>query len=184
MSNVLVNVYRSAWSLGGNMRPRSHFWRLAFVAVVVATGLALPALPAVAPAPTACATSRPHTGTILYSGIRGGMGMLTIKNTLSQDSVIVLVRGRSKAIGVYVRAHARTTVHNVKDGTYTIYFTTGSSFSVCQGRFTRGASYWRVNDRATFVAPPQYTIATLTLYAVSGGNAPSTQINPSGFPVP
>ena len=136
-------------------------------------------------ASTACATSRPHSGTILYSGIRGGLGRLTIKNHLSQDGVVVLVRGRSKAIGVYIRARSDTTVGNIKDGTYTIYFTTGSRFSVCQGRFTRGASYWRFNVHATFVtAPPQYTVATLTLYAVSGGNAPTTQINPGNFPAP
>jgi hypothetical protein len=158
------------------------------VAVAVAGVLAIPGLPAVAStggaAPTACTTSRPHSGTILYDRISGGLGQLTIKNTLSQDSAVVLVRGQSKAIGVYVRARARTTVHNIKDGTYTIYFTVGSQFSVCTGRFTRGASYYRVNKHLPFVAPPNYTVATLTLYAVSGGNAPTTQINPSGFPTP
>ena len=171
------------------MRPRPRFWRLAVAAVAVAGALAIPALPAVASTAgavsTACATSRPHSGTILYDGISGGLGQLTIKNHLSQDGVVVLVRGRSKAIGVYIRARSDTTVGNIKDGTYTIYFTTGSRFSVCQGRFTRGASYWRFNVHATFVtAPPQYTVATLTLYAVSGGNAPTTQINPGNFPAP
>ena len=97
----------------------------------------------------------------------------------------MLVRGRSKAIAVYVRAHASTTVGNIKDGTYTIYYTAGSRFSACTGRFTRGATYWRFNDRLRFVTTPQgYTVWTVTLYAVSGGNAPATQINPSDFPAP
>jgi hypothetical protein len=134
-------------------------------------------------ASTTCATSRPHSGTILYSRIRGGLGSLTIKNG-SQDGVVVLVRGRTKAIGVYIRDRSKTTVGDIKPGTYTIYFTTGSRFSVCQGRFTSGASYWRFNARLTFVAPPPHTIATLTLYEVSGGNAPTTQINPGDFPAP
>src|SRR5690242_3543185 len=125
------------------MKPRPSFWRLTAAAAAVAGALALPGLPAAASAvgpaaphsltsasyqaagAAACATSRPHTGKILYAGITGGMGRLTIKNRLSHDSAIVLVRGRSKAIGVYVRAHATATVRNIKSGTYTIYFTTG-----------------------------------------------------------
>ena len=140
-----------------------------------------------AAASTACATSRPPNGTILYSGIRGGLGRLTIKNGPSQDGVVTLVRGRSKAISVYLRARSSTTVRNIKPGTYTIYYTTGSpfSFSIPKGRFTRGATYWRFNDPLRFVTTPQsYTVWTVTLYAVSGGNAPATQINPSDFPAP
>jgi hypothetical protein len=188
------------------VRPRPHFWRLAVAAVAIASVLAIPALPAAASAATqaphgaiayspgtghaagvslpACATSRPPSGTILYAGISGGLGRLTIENGLSQDGVVVLVRGRSKAIGVYVRARSSTTVRNIKDGTYTIYFTTGSQFRICTGRFTRGATYWRFNDRLPFVPPPGYTVATLTLQAVSGGNAPTTPINPPDFPAP
>ena len=135
-------------------------------------------------AAASCATSRPHTGRILYAGITGGLGRLTIKNHLSQDSVIVLVRGRSKAIGVYVRAHATTTVRNIKSGTYTIYFTTGSLFRTCTGRFTRGASYWRVKQHVTFVALPHFSVDTLTIFAVRGGNAPTTPIGANGFPAP
>ena len=145
------------------MKFRPGFWRLA----------------------AACATSRPHTGKILYAGIKGGLGRLTIKNHLSHDSVIVLVRGRSKAIGVYVRAHATTTVRNIKTGTYTIYFTTGSLFRTCTGRFTSGASYWRVKQHLIFVALPQFSVDTLTIFAVKGGgNAPTTPIGSKGFPAP
>ena len=135
-------------------------------------------------ASTASVTSRPPNGTILYSGIRGGLGRLTIRNGPSQDGVVTLVRGRSKAISVYVRARSSTTVRDIKDGTYTIYYTTGSpfSFSVSKGRFTRGATYWRFKDRLLFVLPPRYTVAILTLYAVSGGNAPTTQIPPGDYP--
>jgi hypothetical protein len=186
------------------MKPRPSFWRLTAAAAAVAGALALPGLPAAASAAApaaphsltsasyraagaaaaACATSRPHTGKILYAAITGGMGRLTIKNHLSHDSAIVLVRGRSKAIGVYVRAHATATVRNIKSGTYTIYFTAGSLFRTCTGRFTRGASYWRVKQRAVFVAPPRFTVATLIIFAVRGGNAPTTPISPKGFPAP
>lgn len=133
-------------------------------------------------ASTASTTSRPRNGTILYSRIRGGLGSLTIKNGLTKDGVVTLVLGRSKAISVYVRGRSSTTVRNIKDGTYTIYFTTGSLFSVSKGRFTRGATYWRFNNRLRFVAPPYYTVATMTLHPVKGGNAPTTQIKPGNYP--
>jgi hypothetical protein len=188
------------------MKLRPGFWRLAVAAAAVVGALALPALPAAASvaAPAAphslssasyqaagaasaasCATSRPRTGRILYAGIKGGLGRLTVKNHLSQDSVIVLVRGRSKAIGVYVRAHATTTVHNIKPGTYTIYFTTGSLFRKCTGRFTRGASYWRIKQHLTFLTLPHFSVDTLTIFAVKGGgNAPTSPIGSKGFPAP
>jgi hypothetical protein len=186
------------------MRSRLGFWRLAAAAAAVAGALALPGLPAVAAtaapaaphslssaghqnagaALAACATSRPHSGKILYAGIKGGMGRLTIKNHLSRDAVIVLVRGRSKAIGVYVRAHANATVRNIKSGTYTIYFTTGSLFRACKGRFSRGASYSRVKQHLPFAFPPHFTVATLILFSASGGSSPTTPISPKGFPAP
>jgi hypothetical protein len=173
------------------MRPQLRFWRLAVAAAAVAGALAVPALPAAA-APAAphsvsaaaCGISRPHSGTILLSRIRGGQGRLTIKNHLSHDSVIVLVKGRSKAIGVYVRAHASATVGNVKSGTYTIYFTSGSRYRACTGRFTSGASYWKVKQHLPFAFPPHFTVATLILFAATGGNGPTSPISGPGFPAP
>jgi hypothetical protein len=171
--------------------------RLAAGAIAAAGALAISGAPTAASAATAhipyaalaapsktCTTSRPHSGTMLYSAIRGGQGTLTIKNTLGQDSAVVAVAGRHKAFAVYVRAHARTTVGNVKPGTYAVYFTSGSRFSVCAGRFTSDASYWRVKKELTFVPPPNYDVWTVTLYVVKGGNAPTDQVSPTGFPVP
>jgi hypothetical protein len=173
------------------MKPRPHVRWLAVAATVVAGALAVPGVPVVASAAThgvastTCATSRPHSGTILYAGISGGQGQLTIKNSPGEDGVVVLVRGRHKAIGVYVRAHARATVGNIQDGTYTIYYSIGSRFSVCQGRFTHDASYWRITNHLRFVTTAQtYTTYKVTLYVVNGGNAPTNQINPSDFPAP
>ena len=179
------------------MRPRLGSWRLVAAAAAVAGALAIPALPAaaapaaphhassaVSAAAAACGISRPHSGKILLSRIRGGQGRLTIKNHLSHDSVIVLVQGRSKAIGVYVRAHASTTVGNIKSGTYTIFFTSGSRFRACTGRFTSGASYWRVKQHLPFAFPPHFTVATLIIFAATGGNAPTSPISGTGFPAP
>ncbi|GAA5045141.1 hypothetical protein HNP84_002688 [Thermocatellispora tengchongensis] len=169
----------------------------ALAALVLAAGLlatppataqaAAPAAPAAVtlaqPASTLDAAARPRNGTILYARISGGLGKLKIQNGTRKDGVVTLVRGRSKAISIYVRARSSATVRNVKDGTYRIYFTTGYRFSVSKGRFTREATYQRFNRRLTFrTTSSTSTVWTLTLNPVIGGNASTTNINPKDFP--
>lgn len=133
-------------------------------------------------ASTTCAVSRPRNGTILYSRIRGGPGRLTVKNGLRHDGVVVLMRGRSKAVSVYVRAHSNATIPHVKSGTYTIYFTTGSRYRTCRGRFSRNAAYSRFSKRLRFASSPYYTVATATLHGVRNGNTPVSRIKPREYP--
>jgi hypothetical protein len=186
----------------GKTGRRRRLRRPAVAAAAIAGVLAVAGLPAAASAATqapykaatysagtraaaTCAPTRPHSDTILYKGITGGLGELTIENGLSRDGVVVLVLGRSRAIGVYVRAHATATVGNIKNGTYTVYFTTGSQYRTCTGRFSSGASYQRFSDSLPYHdTPPEYTIWTMTLQPVPNGNAPSTPISPPDFPAP
>ncbi|TYB61782.1 hypothetical protein FXF51_27290 [Nonomuraea sp. PA05] len=129
------------------------------------------------------ALARPRNGTILYDRISGGQGRLKIKNGLSTDGVVALVRGKTKAISIYVRAKSTATINDVRDGTYRIYFTTGTRFNVSKGRFTRNAVYQRFNDklkyRTTATRIPGWS---LTLNPVRGGNAGTSRVNPKDFP--
>ncbi|GGL06193.1 hypothetical protein [Planomonospora parontospora] len=132
---------------------------------------------------TATAAARPRNGRILYDRISGGQGTLKVKNGTSRDAVVTLVRGRSKAISVYVRARSTAKVNDVRDGTYRIFFTSGYRFSVSKGRFARGASYQKFNDRLRFTTTStSATIWTLTLNPVRGGNARTSGVNPKDFP--
>ncbi|MEU8354590.1 hypothetical protein AB0C27_01150 [Nonomuraea sp. NPDC048882] len=129
------------------------------------------------------ALARPSNGRILYHRIGGGVNQLKIKNGTSRDGVVALVRGSTKAISIYVRAKSTATIRDVRDGTYRIYFTTGSRFSVSKGRFGRNAVYQRFNDRLRFRSPgTRYTIYTLTLHPVRGGKARTSGVNPKDFP--
>ncbi|GGK55272.1 hypothetical protein Ppa06_12050 [Planomonospora parontospora subsp. parontospora] len=129
------------------------------------------------------AAARPRNGRILYDRISGGQGTLKIKNGTSRDAVVTLVRGRTKAISVYVRARSTAKVNDVRDGTYRIFFTSGYRFSVSKGRFARGASYQKFDDRLRFTTTStSATIWTLTLNPVRGGNARTTGVNPKDFP--
>ncbi|MEV3982589.1 hypothetical protein ACIBK9_20455 [Nonomuraea sp. NPDC050227] len=129
------------------------------------------------------AASRPANGRIVYDRLSGGRGVLKIKNGTSKDGVVTIVKGRTKAISVYVRARSTARIRDVRDGTYRIFFTTGYRFSVSKGRFTRGATYQKFNDRLRFrTTSTQYTIWTLTLNPVRGGNARTSPVNPKDFP--
>ncbi len=50
-------------------------------------------------------------------------GVLKIKNGTGKDGVVTLVRGKSKAFSLYVRAKSTASFKRVDDGTYTVYFT-------------------------------------------------------------
>ena len=165
--------------------------RAGVVAAVALTGALLTSAPAgAATAGQTAATvtqtdaaSRPGNGRIIYDRISGGHGVLKIKNGTSKDGVVTIVRGSKKAISIYVRARSSARINDVRDGTYRIYFTTGYRFSSSKGRFTRSATYQRFTDRLRFrTTSRQYTIWTLTLNPVRGGNARTTQVNPKDFP--
>jgi hypothetical protein len=152
-------------------------------AAVAAPQAAVPAVSTTTTAATESAAARPANGRILYRGISGGLGRLTIKNGLKRDGVVTLVRGGKKAISVYVRAGRTATVRNIKDGTYRIFFTTGYRYSVSKKRFTRSATYQRFRNILRFrTYGNQYTIYQLTLHQIVGGNARTDHVNPRNFP--
>jgi hypothetical protein len=164
--------------------------RTGVVAAVALAGGLLTSSPAVAAGErtvtsvvSETAAARPGNGRILYSRIRGGPGSLKIRNGTSRDGVVTLVRGSTKAVSIYVRARSSATVRNVRDGTYRIYFTTGTRFSTSKGRFTRSATYQKFNDRLRFrTTSRQYSVWSLTLNPVKGGNARTSSVNPKDFP--
>lgn len=167
--------------------------RAGVVAAVALTGGLLTSAPAAATSQSAvarvtvsaesAAAARPGNGRILYDRISGGRGQLKVKNGTSRDAVVALVRGKTKAISVYVRARSTATVRDVRDGTYRIYFTTGTRYSVSKGRFTRSPAYSRFDDRLRYVTTSRSSaIWTLTLNKVRNGNAKTTYINPKDFP--
>ncbi|PZG07940.1 hypothetical protein [Nonomuraea aridisoli] len=129
------------------------------------------------------AAARPSNGRIIYDRYSGGQGRLKIRNGLAKDGVVTLVRGKTKAISIYVRARSTATIKDVRDGTYRIYFTNGYRFNASKGRFTRSASYQRFDSRLRYVTTATSSVVyTLTLNPVRGGNARTSPVNPKDFP--
>ncbi|MFI7154123.1 hypothetical protein ACIBO2_55200 [Nonomuraea sp. NPDC050022] len=153
------------------------------VSPAAATAIGERTVASVSQAADSAAASRPRNGRILYDRVSGGQGTLKIKNGTSRDGVVTLVKGGTKAISIYVRARSSASVRDVRDGTYRVYFTTGSRFRVSKGRFSQSAVYQRFNDRLRFTTTAtSRSVWTLTLNPVRGGNARTTSINPKDFP--
>ncbi|MEU8176793.1 hypothetical protein AB0C14_28295 [Microbispora hainanensis] len=137
--------------------------------------------------PPARRTRRLGNGTILLSAIRGGRGSLTVKNGGTQDGVVTLVRGGRKAVSFYVRKGSTAKVSNIKDGTYRVYFTTGVDYDRGARAFTRNCGFSKFDDAVKFqTVYSGYSVRwsdwTLTLDAVFGGNATTSDVDPDAFP--
>jgi hypothetical protein len=162
--------------------------RTGVVAAVALTGALLTSAPATADSSASqtavqVTAARPGNGKILYHRVGGGRGVLKIKNGNATDGVITLVKGKTKALSIYVRAKSTASVKDVRDGAYRVYFTTGYRFSVSKGRFTRNAIYRKFDDRLRFTTTStSYSIWTLTLHTVRGGKARTSPVNPKDFP--
>lgn len=132
-------------------------------------------------------TRRLANGTFIRNGGRGGRGYLRIRNGLSQDAVVTLVRGKAKVLSVYVRKRKSYQINSVRDGTYRIYFTTGEDWDRSARTFTRDCAFRRFEKSVRFrTYRTGYVIRwhnwSLTLHAVVGGNARTRNVKPRDFP--
>jgi hypothetical protein len=117
--------------------------------------------------------------------VRSGQGQLKIENGGSSDAVINLVLGSAKTptVSVYVRAKGKHTVSSIKDGTYRIYMTGGKDWDGRAKAFSRNCNFQRFEDTFKFTTTSsQYTIWTITLTPVAGGNARTSEVDPNSFP--
>ncbi|MFE4829785.1 hypothetical protein [Streptomyces sp. NPDC056672] len=126
-------------------------------------------------------------GSFVKDSGRGGLGQLTIRNGTGSDAVISLTRGGRTAFTVYVRKNADTTVRRVRDGSYTVYFTSGSDWNSGKKSFTRDCSFEKFDDKADFrtvqvSGGTQYTVLTFSLAKTIGGNATTSEVPADEFP--
>ncbi|MDF2707072.1 MAG: hypothetical protein K0R62_2724 [Nonomuraea muscovyensis] len=126
-------------------------------------------------------------GTFIRRGGLGGRSSLQIHNGDSRDAVVTLVRGKTKALSVYVRKKAKYKIQGVGDGSYKIYFTHGVDWDGKSRAFTRDCGFERFQETVKFKTT--YTATRIrwhdwriTLHAISGGNAKTTGVDPEDFP--
>ena len=134
------------------------------------------------------ASIRPSNGKIISSSISGGYGELTV-NSGSRD-MLIKVEGAydsSRYIYFFVRADSSATI-NVPDGDYIVKYASGDVYygDGAEKIFGRDTSYTEADDTMSFSTSYSgnsvyYSVITLTLYAVAGGNLGSYSIDPGDF---
>lgn len=126
--------------------------------------------------------ARPANGQLLRAGNLDGRGELTIKNG-GADAVMTLSEGDKPAMSVFVRKDEETTVKGLRDGLYTVFFTSGARWDPKARAFGRSCTFQRSEKQTTFsTTATSYSHLTYTLYAVVGGNAPTKEVDPADFP--
>jgi hypothetical protein len=129
---------------------------------------------------------RPVSGAMIRKGPPSGNGALVIDNGGTQDAVVSLVK-KKPIFSVYLRKGAKRTVSQIPDGTYRLYFTSGSAWDTTARAFSRNCSFVRFDDTITFRTVRAATYTSLprwriTLQPVVGGTARTRDIDPKDFP--
>jgi hypothetical protein len=138
-------------------------------------------LPATAAAP---ATSRPASGTLLRKPAHAGSGQLKIENG-GPDMAISLVPqgGNTATITMYVQSGVTSTAHGVPNGTYTIYYTTGTQWDPARKAFGKGCTFTHTQDPIKYDSTgSEYDIWTITFDPATEGNNPVDDVDPGAYP--
>ncbi|MER5421703.1 hypothetical protein [Streptosporangium roseum] len=130
---------------------------------------------------------RLSNGKYITSEGRPGRAYLELKNGNSRDAVVVLVRGKKKAIRVYVRKKSKFRIQGVRDGSYKVYYTLGTDWDSKARGFTRSCDFEQFGKSVRFrtvhtATQIRWTDWTITLNAVKGGTVRPKRIKPGDFP--
>jgi hypothetical protein len=137
------------------------------------------------PAPVAePVTSRPANGALVKKPAHTGPGQLKIQNAAVDASISLVPQdGVTATLSVYVRGGASYTVHGVPDGTYLIYFMSGASWDPARKMFGKGCEFDQLaNPMAFKTTSTRYSIWTIELTPVEGGNDPIGKVDPGLYP--
>jgi hypothetical protein len=140
-------------------------------------GTFLPAAPKVV-------TTRPANGSFVKKAGKHGIGKLKIKNGGSDTTIsLVPAKGRKTPVfTVYVRARSSYTVTRVSAGTYSIYYASGTGWNPARKGFTGRCAFSKFDDTFRFSGYPIIDTWQITMTPVLGGNASTSDIDPSEFP--
>ncbi|MCD6493384.1 MAG: hypothetical protein J7K36_06270 [Archaeoglobaceae archaeon] len=130
------------------------------------------------------------TGTYLIKKMSSGYGKLTIENGLQSDAVVVLsnfYNPKIALIAVYIQAGDTYTITGIEDGVYTLYFVIGKDWDNNKKEFRQPEMYSRFKDSLVFETTTtstyiEYTIYTVTLHPVVGGQAETERVSKDEFP--
>jgi hypothetical protein len=121
------------------------------------------------------------TGAFIKKGGTGGIGELEIKNGAGDTTVSLVGKDPKKPVfTVYVRGKGKYTVKGIKTGTYQVFTASGVDWDAKKKGFTRDCGFSKFEDKFKFESAG--TRWTITLEQVVGGNADTSDVDPSEFP--
>lgn len=131
------------------------------------------------PAPTQLPERRPANGQLLDSLRRTGNGQLRVDNGTENDAVVKLMQDGKSIVSVYVGKGSNTTVDNINDGSYELFYTSGIDWDNQLRTFTRSCLFKRFETPAEFTTAPikggiKYTTQAVRLQSRTGENGPTT----------
>ena len=139
-------------------------------------------------------SGRPATGTFVIDTLRNGHGVLVVENNnplgddLIRDGVAVLTTedDRVPLVAVYVREGESFEIGGIEDGVYDFYFTVGDVWNWKSANFS-DPEFYRTESPLPFETEIEgsdliYTIWTLTLEEVDGGNEEKIPVPREEFP--
>lgn len=139
-------------------------------------------------------SGRPATGTFVIDTLRSGHGVLVVENNnprgddLIRDGVAVLTTEEDTVplVAVYVREGESFEIRGIEDGVYDFYFTVGNVWNEEDAEFL-DAEFYRTESPLPFETEIDgsdliYTIWTLTLEEVPGGNEGKIPVPEEEFP--
>ncbi|KPL76924.1 hypothetical protein ADN00_10020 [Ornatilinea apprima] len=122
----------------------------------------------------------PQTGWI-QRGEGGGYGTMTVDNGTAKDGVVILTANDQAVMAAYIRAGEKFTLQGIQDGTYALYFSTGSDWNGKE--FMTDPRRQRFTDAFEFsTSASAYTIWDVTLHTVTGGTASAQDVGEGDFP--
>ncbi|MFI6458067.1 hypothetical protein ACIBF6_41765 [Streptosporangium amethystogenes] len=132
-------------------------------------------------------TRRLSNGRFIASEGRPSRAYLQLSNGTRRDAVIVLVRGKRKAVTVYVRKKSNFKIQGVRDGNYKVYYTFGEDWDSKARSFTRSCDFEQFGKSVRFrtvytAAQTRWTNWKITLHSVAGGNVKPKRVKPGDFP--
>lgn len=143
------------------------------------------------PAPRDQSDARMPTGRLVVDRRTGppGNGVLQVSDNGDADAVVVLARGGSTVLEVAVQAGQSAQLTGIPDGSYDVYYLTGTDWDDVVHMFGRGCQFHRFATPSTFTSAPvpggtSYTTQNITVTAGTGGDeAPdASAVAPSALP--
>lgn len=140
--------------------------------------------PTTKPTPTATARGpRPASGAVIVRRGGRGQGTLEVDNGTDRDAYVTMARGGKLALGVYVRNGETAKVTGIADGTYVIYFSSGTGWNSDLLAFTADKHNTKFDDTFDYVTTsttrPGWKV---TLQPSVGGNASTSDVSGTEIP--